>query len=185
MSELPEPVADEAERLTRLARAAVDDAERNAYLTERDELLAEHDYTARVREDDDGEALVCHPAEWVEDGTVRPEQIDDVDRGVERQLSGTGDPEDWETVAEHNDQLVGRVAAEHDDAHLANARALADFASNHYAKPIDDLTRDELREFVDDYFVRNAWPTERQRSFVEASVRIVFEKTDARCPIEE
>jgi len=47
-------------------------------------------------------------------GTVRTDRIEDVDRGVERRLSGAGDPDDWETVAETNDELVDDVAADHE-----------------------------------------------------------------------
>jgi hypothetical protein len=184
MSDLPEKVVDEAERLTRLARQAIDEAEARAYLGEREELLAEHGYVARVRDDDGAEVLVCHPDEWVEDGVVQTDRIDDVDRGVERLLSGAADPDDWETVAAANDELVERVAADHDDVHAENARALADFASNHYAKPIADLTRAELREFAEEYLPRNGWPSDRQLAVVEDSVGIAFEKTDVSCPLE-
>lgn len=183
MSDLPEDVVQRAERLTRLARAAVDPAESKAYREERDELVAEHDYTVRIREDDD--VLVCYPSEWVEDGTVRTGRIDDVDRGVERRLSGAGDPDEWEEVAEANDEVVDQVAAEHEDVHASNVRALADFASNHYAKPIRDLTRPELGEFMEEYLPRNAWPTDRQKRVVEDSVEVAFEKTDVSCPLTE
>ncbi|MCU4801085.1 rnhA operon protein [Halobacteria archaeon HArc-gm2] len=184
MTELPDDVVAEAERLTRLARQAVDPAESKAYRTERDALIGEYDYTVRIREDDDADVLVCYPSEWMDDGTVRTERIEDVDRGVERRLSGAGDPDDWEAVAETNDELVEDVAADHEDVHAANARALADFASNHYAKPITELTRSELREFIEEYLPRNAWPTDRQLARVEASVEVAFEKTDISCPLE-
>jgi hypothetical protein len=169
--ELPEDVLDRAEELTRLARQAVDDAEAAAYREERERLLAEHDYTARVREDDRA-VLVCHPAEWVEDGTVVPERVEDIDRGVERPLEGPGVGAEWEVVAEHNDEVVQQVAAEHGEVHGANARALADFCSNHYAKPIETATDEELDEFVEEYFPRNAWPSDDQTAVVEESVRL-------------
>lgn len=184
MSDLPDDVVQQAERLTRLARSAVDPAESKAYRTERDELAAEYDYTVRIREDADTDVLICYPSEWMEDGTVQTDSIDDVDRGVERQLSGAGDPDDWEEVAETNDEVVEQVATEHEDVHAANARALADFASNHYAKPIHDLTKGELREFAEHYLPRNAWPTDRQLAAVEDSIEIAFEKTDVSCPLE-
>lgn len=184
MSDLPDDVVAEAVRLTRLARQAVDPAESRAYRDHRDELVAEHDYTVRIREEDDYDVLVCYPSEWVEGGTVRTDRIDDVDRGVERQLSGAGDPDDWEEVAAVNDEVVERVADDHADVHAENVRALADFASNHYAKPIEELTRDELREFVEEYLPRNAWPSDRQRAVVEDSIEVAFEKMDASCPLE-
>ena len=184
MTDLPDAVIDEAERLTRLARDAIDDAEARAYREDRDARLAEYEYTARVREEDSRDVLVCHPAEWVEDGQIHTERIDDIDRGIERPLSGPSEDADWPVVAAHNDDIVTQVAEEEAQVHAETARALADFASNHYAKPIEELTRAELREFRDDYFERNAWPSDRQRSVVDESLRRTFEKTDVSCPLD-
>jgi len=173
--ELPKDVVQRAERLTRLAREAVDESEATAYREDRTELLAEHEFTARVREDDAGETLVLHPDEWTEDGTIRTERIEDTGRAVELSLSGPGDPDEWDTVAEFNDAVVEAVREEHGAVHGATARNLADFMGNHYAKPIAEATPDELAEFREEYFVRNAWPTEEQQSALEESVRLTVE----------
>jgi len=180
---MPPEVVDEAERLTRLARDAVVDEEVAAYREHRADLLDDHDYTARVREDDTRDVLVLHPDEWVVDDTVHPERIDDLDRGVEVPLSGPGEGDDWEVIDLHNRELVEAVRDEHGDTHAANAAALADFMGNHYAKPIDSATRGELKEFLDDYYRRNAWPTPEQRSVVEESVRLTFAVAGERCPL--
>ena len=182
MTDLPSDVLERAERLTRLAREAVDESEATAYLDERDALLGNHDFTARVREDDTAEVLVCHPAEWVEDGVIRPGRVDDVDRGVEIQLSGPGDPEEWEAVDERNRAVASAVAEDHGAVHGATATALADFMSNHYAKPIAEATPDELEEFRTEYFRRNAWPSDEQRALLEESVRLALEKSGGRIP---
>ncbi|MFC6975504.1 rnhA operon protein [Halomicroarcula sp. GCM10025709] len=182
MTELPADVIEEAERLTRLAREAVDEDEAAAYRADRDDLLAAHDYTARVREDDTGDVLVCHPEEWVADGVIHPDRVEDIDRGVERQLSGTGDPDEWDDVADANETIAETVAEEHGPVHGATARALADFMSNHYAKRIADATPAELDEFETEYFPRNAWPSEEQRSLVGESVQIAVEESDGRRP---
>ncbi|MFC6787066.1 rnhA operon protein [Halobaculum halobium] len=179
--ELPERAVDAAERLTRLAREAVDDAEADAYRADRAERLAEHDFTARVRDEDD--TLVCYPEEWIEDGTVQIDRIDDTDRAVEVSLSGPGDPDDWAEIEEHNAALVDAVAEAHSEIHAANARAFADFMGNHYARPMDSATEAELSEFLDEYFPRNAWPSEEQRDAVRASLRYVFEAADERTPL--
>lgn len=171
---IPADVVDDAERLTRLADRAVDPNEAAAYRERRDELLAEYDYTARRREDDDGETLVLHPDEWLdEDGQVRMDRID-VDDGVELSLSGPGDDE-WTDVEAHNRGVAEAIAEKHGDPHGTNAHRLADFASNHYAKRVESLTRDEQREFVEEYFPRNAWPSEAERAAVEESVTLVAE----------
>jgi len=175
--ELPLEVVDEAERLTRLAREVANEDEAETYREARDELLADTDFTARVREDD-RDTLVLYPEEWVVDGTVHPDRVDDVDRGIERSLEGPGASEDWDTIEEHNRAVADRVAAEHGETHGQNAHALADFASNHYAKPIDDLTREERAEFLDEYFVRNAFPSDDQKAVVEESVQFAVEIAD-------
>ncbi len=169
---LPESAADEAERLTRLAREATDPDEAEAYRSERDSLLCEHGFAARVREDDDGDTLVCYPSEWLSDGTIQVGAIDDVSRGIEISLSGTDSGDDWEHVDAHNREVAATVAQRHGEPHAATARALADFASNHYAKPIEDLTDGECREFRTEYFPRNAWPSDEQRTRIEESVRL-------------
>jgi hypothetical protein len=173
-TELPETVIDEAERLTRRAREAVDPNEAAAYREKRASLVAEYDFTARVREED-RDTLVLHPAEWVDDGRILPDRVDDLDRGIERPLEGPGEADEWEATEAHNRELAESVDAEHGSVHGANAHALADFASNHYAKPIDRLTGEELQEFYDEYFPRNAWPTDDQKAVVEESVQLVLE----------
>jgi len=181
--DVPPEVIDEGERQTRLARQAVDGQEAEAYRAERDGLFEEYDYETRIREDRNRDVFVAYPTEWLEDGTLQPTEVDDVDRGIERPLSGAGDPDEWHCVAERNDEVVERVAADHDEVHAQNARALADYASNHYAKPIEGLTEPELRAFLAEYFPRNTWPSERQRALVEDSIELTYEKLDVRCPL--
>jgi len=182
MPELPTDVIEEAERLTRLAREASEESERDAYLTRRAELLDDEEFEPRVRSEDSREVLVLHPAEWLDDGTIRPDRIEDTDRAVEIPLTGPGDPDDWEAVHEHNAAVVEQVRENHGEPHADNARALADFMENHYARPIESATAAELAEFRTEYYPRNVWPTEEQREIVERSIEIVFETTDRRVP---
>ncbi len=180
--ELPEDTIAEAERLTRLAREAVDDAEADAYRADREERLAEHGFTARVREEDAGAVLVCHPAEWVADGTVRVERIEDTDRAIERRLSGPGEPGEFEAVESHNREVVNKIEARAGALHAENATAFADFMSNHYVRRVETATGEEIREFLEWYFPRNAFPSEPQREAVEESLRIVFAVADRETP---
>ncbi|WP_254537304.1 DUF7108 family protein [Halomarina litorea] len=202
---LPERVADEAERLTRRAReaeaatpladadshptaaelAATAAEEATAAREERDALLAEHGYTARERVDSGsrrdaeggtrGVTLVCYPEEWLEDGTVRFDRIDETSRAVERPLDAPAEEADWESVDERNREVAAAVEDAHGPIHGANARAFADFMSNHYAAPIGAATRRMREEFLTEYFPRNAWPTDEQRSLVEESVNVAVE----------
>lgn len=178
--ELPDEIAERAERLTRLAREAVDDAEAEAYRGERAELLTDHDFRARVRDEDMGATLVLHPDEWVADGTIRTDRIDDTDRAVEVSLSGPGDPDEWGAVDEHNREVVARVREAHGEVHGDNAAAFADFMGNHYARPVESATNAEVEEFLEEYFPRNAWPTDKQRALVEESIEYIFEAANKK-----
>jgi len=180
MPDLPADTQDEVERLTRLARQAVDESAAVAYRDQRAALLEEHDYEARIRNEDTGDVLVCYPSEWVKDGVIQPDMVEDTDRGVEIRLSGPGDPDEWDEIEDRNRAVVDAVRDDHGDAHAATARALADFMGNHYAKPIAEATPDELAEFREEYFPRNAWPTERQRELLDDSIELTLKKAERR-----
>jgi hypothetical protein len=174
---LPVDVITRAVTFTRRLRQAVDDAERAAVSAERDRLLADHGYVARVREDAAGKTLVLYPDEWVEDGVVRVDRVEDPGRAVERSLSGVGS-DDWDAVEAHNRRVAERVRAVHGDPHGATAHAYADFMSNHYAKRLEAASPAERREFREEYLPRNGWPTEAQREAVEESLRRIEETAE-------
>ena len=178
-TEIPQDVLDEVERLTRLARAAVDEQEAAAYRDRRESLLAEYEFTVRVREDDTHDTLVLHPEEWLDDGVVQMDAVEDVDRGIERPLGGPGDGEDWDAVAARNRAIAEAVAEQHGAVHGETAAALAEFMHNHYAKPIDSATDDEIAEFVTEYFPRNAWPSDEQRDRIDQSVTLTLDVADS------
>ena len=161
------------------SRDVSDDAEAAAYRADREALLTEHGYAARVREDSDGDVLVLYPAAWLEDGTVQVDRVEDVSRGVEVPLSGPGEGRDWEAVEAHNREIAETVAAAHGEPHGETAHALADFASNHYAKRLESLTPAERREFREEYLPRNGWPSEAQRDVVAESLRLTLAAGDA------
>ncbi|WP_435195717.1 DUF7108 family protein [Natronomonas sp. EA1] len=173
---IPDDVLQEAERLTRLAREAVDENETAAHERRRAAILDEHGYTARVREDGVSAILVLHPSEWVEDGVIQPSRIDDIDRGIELPLEGPATDADWEEVEEHNRALAEEITAEHGEVHGRTAHAFADFMGNHYVKPMDEATPRERKEFREDYFPRNAWPTAEQKAKLAESLSLVVEE---------
>ncbi len=178
--ELPPDLVSEVRRLTRLARRAVDDDEAAAYREDRDERLAAHDFVSRVRTDDD--TLVLYPEEWIVDGTVRVDRVTDTSRAYELTLSGPGDPDEWDDVEDHNAAVVAAVGEQHGDLHRRNARAFADFVGNHYAKEVEAATGEEVREFLTEYYPRNAWPTDAERAVVRESLQYVFAAADATPP---
>lgn len=182
-AELPANVVDEAERLTRLERQAADENEAAAYRSRRTELLEPHEFTARIRDDGDA-VLVLHPEEWHDDDAdvIRTDRVEDLSRGIEIPLEGAGDPDDWDAVDAHNRNLVAQVRADHGDVHGENARLLADFAGNHYAKSIESLTAAELAEFLTEYVVRNAWPSAAQQDALEESIELVYEAAGESVP---
>lgn len=185
-TELPPETVEEAERLTHLARGAVDDDEAAAYRTRRSELLADYGFNARVRENEGGgETLVCHPVEWLDsNGVVDMSAIQDTDRATEVRLSGRGEQGSWADAEEYNRAIVETVREEAGSVHAENARAFADFMGNHYALPFDDARPVHVREFIDEYYPRNAWPSDEAEAVLETSLRHVFEKTQSRYPLD-
>jgi len=174
MTDLPDDVVTEAERLTRLTRNAVDDDAAAAYRERRDDLLDEHGFAARVRDDD--HTLVCYPVDWLDDdGQVKIADVEDTDRAAEVSLAGPGKQGDYEAAAERNAELVGLVRVEHGEVHGENAAAFATFMNNHYARPMDTASERERAEFLAEFFPRNAWPTEEQREAVEQSLSYVID----------
>ncbi|MFB6093996.1 MAG: rnhA operon protein [Halanaeroarchaeum sp.] len=177
----PPDVIEEAERLTRLARRATDDAEAAAYRDRRETVLAEEDFVARVREDDDGATLVCHPAEWVdEEGVVDLDAVEDLGRGVEVSLSGADAGDGWAETDAHNRAHVEAVRERHGDRHAENARAFADFMGNHYAAAVEDATGRQIGTFLREYYPRNAWPSGDAAASVNRSVRLLLETARER-----
>lgn len=180
---LPSHVVTEALRLTRLAQRAPEAAPAAAsqdqstlsaaerYRDERKELLRDHGFRARIREDDRGKTLVCYPAEWVSDGEVELGAIEDTGRAVERRLDGTGESREWESVAQHNGHIAETVENAHGVPHGRTARAFARFMSSHRVRHIETATAADVREFVDEFFPRNAWPTDDQKATVMRSLR--------------
>lgn len=179
--ELPEDVIETVERLTRRARRA--DDERAATLRDRrDDLLADHDFEARVRPERDGDVLVCHPAEWLEDGEVVIERIDDRSRAIERPLDRPEADGDWAAIDADNRAVVESVRERYGPVHAANVAAFADFMSNHHALRIADATADHVAEFRNEYFPRNAFPDDDQHAVLAESLRRAFEFVDGPSP---
>ncbi|RAW44642.1 hypothetical protein DQW50_13505 [Halorubrum sp. 48-1-W] len=169
--DVPREVVEEAERLTRLARDAVDPAATEGYRDRRDELVTDHEYTPRLREEDD--TLVLYPEEWMESGTVQLDRVEDTDRAVEVSLSGPGDADRYREVAAYNDAVVDAVAERAGGVHAETARSFAAFMSNHYVRAVDDATPEMRAEFREEFFPRNAWPTDEQRTALEESLETI------------
>lgn len=200
---LPPDVAEEAARLTRLARDAEErdptsgpyedetldsqpPREADVYRDRRDQLLAHFDYVSRVREEREGGlTLVCYPEEWLdESGVVRLDAELDTTRAVEIPLSGPGEQGDFECAAAANNELVEAVREKYGGDHAANVRSFADFMSNHYARPAESASAAEVWEFLEHYYPRNAWPTDEQAAMVEESLRSAFEARDKGYPLD-
>jgi hypothetical protein len=176
--DVPVAAVDEAERLTRLAREAesaeptpeIEEAA-DQYRERRDALAAEYGYTARIRDEDD--ALVLYPDEWMDDGTVQLDRVEDTDRAVEVSLSGPGDADRYREVAAYNEAVAEEVAEREADVHARTAETFAAFMSNHYVRPVDDATPAMRAEFREEYLVRNGWPTDDQLDAVDESLSVI------------
>ena len=173
--DVPTEAVDEAERLTRLAREATDPDEAQRYRMRRERIADDYGYAVRIRETDD--TLVLYPDEWIEAGTVQFDSVEDTDRAVEVSLSGPGDADRYREVAAYNDAVAETVAeiapAETAETHAATARSFAAFMSNHSVRPVDESSPEMREEFSEEFFPRNAWPTDEQRRHVAASLELV------------
>ncbi|MEZ3163639.1 hypothetical protein ABNG03_07595 [Halorubrum sp. RMP-47] len=176
--DVPAEAVDEAERLTRLAREAESaeptpeiEAAAEQYRERRDALAAEYGYTVRVRDEDD--TLVLYPDEWMDDGTVQLDRVEDTERAVEVSLSGPGDADRYREVAAYNEAVAEAVAEREADVHARTAETFAAFMSNHYVRPVDDATPAMRAEFREEYLVRNGWPTDEQLAAVDESLSVI------------
>lgn len=154
----------EAARLTRVALSGDVEARER-----RDALAEEHGYEARVREDG---VLVLHPAGWLnEDGVVDMEAFD-ADEAYEVPLDGRG----YDEAREANDSLLeefeDREEAREED--IFNARSFVEFCENHHATAVENVGEEHVREFLDDYYVRNVWASDEAEERVEESLRLLL-----------
>lgn len=184
--QLSEAVIDEAVRLTRLAQRAPESApagtfgeepslsEADRYRRERNELLEEQGFRARLREDDHGLTLVCYPAEWLQQGEVDLAAVEDTGRAVERRIDGTGGSDSWQPVAEHNREVAEAVATRYGEPHARTARSFGRFMASHRVRRVETATAEDILEFVEEFFPRNTWPTDAQRSVVMRSLRLTI-----------
>lgn len=174
MPELPDRVVDTAKAMTRAGRRGTH-AEPEALRRRRDALLDQYGYAARVREDESGPVLVCYPEDWIEDGLFQPEAVDSTDDAVEAPLWTARTDEDWAAIDAHNRALADAVAGRHGQVHGANAVAFGTYMANHHATRVEDATAEQVREFLDEYFPRNAWASADQAAAIERSLERLYE----------
>jgi len=166
--DVPADTVDEAERLTRLARRTEDEAAAAFYRERRDELVTDHDYVPRLREEDD--TLVLYPDEWMDDGRSSSTGSRPPTGPSRCRCRGPGDAGRYREIAAYNDAVADAVADAHDAVHADTARSFAAFMSNHYVRAVDDATADMRAEFREEYFPRNGWPTDEQLAVVDESL---------------
>jgi len=155
---------DEAARLTRVAVGGDDDARER-----RDEIAEEHGYDTRVREDG---TLVLHPADWLDENGVVDMDAFDAGEAYEVPLDGGG----YEEACEANDALLEDFVEDADEDEVFNARAFVEFCENHHAVAVENVRREHVEEFLEEYYVRNVWADESAEERVEESVRSLLEE---------
>ncbi|MFB6198554.1 MAG: rnhA operon protein, partial [Halobacteriaceae archaeon] len=171
--DIPPEDVDKIVRLTKLSLRATDPDEAEAYREHRDSIAEDHEYLVRLR---DGDTVICHPEEWLDDeGKIKMNAIDDTDRAIEREFDTGRADESWERIDSHNKDIARRVFEEYGATHGENAKAFADYMSNHVAKRVEDASSTEIDVFLRDYYPRNAWPSDEQRTLVVKSIRHMLE----------
>lgn len=175
---LPPAIRKTALQLARQAQRASDDESARLH-ARREALLGEYGFTSRIREDETGHVLICYPAEWIADGTIDREAIDDLERAEELPLDEPSDGESWSAIAANNRKLADRIREAHGPVHGANADALVSFANNHRAAPIRAMDGADIEEFLTEYYPRNAWPSEAERAAIDESIELVLEMAES------
>ena len=154
----------EAARLTRVALSGDEKAHER-----RDAVAEEHGYEARVREDG---VLVLHPADWLdEDGVIDMEAFD-ADEAYEVPLDGRG----YDEARASNEALLDVFEETADEADIFNARAFVEFCENHHATAVENVGEEHVREFLDDYYIRNVWASEEAKERVEESLNLLLKE---------
>ncbi len=170
---LPAAIRETALGLARKeSRSSAEEAAR--LRARREALLEEFGFTSRIRDEDERAVLVCYPSEWIVEGTIDREAIDDIDRAVELPIDGPVDPESWSALATDNQKLAKQVHTHHGPIHGNNADAFVVFMNNHRARPVRSATSDDIEEFLTEYYPRNAWANEDERAVVEDSLDLLF-----------
>lgn len=159
---------EEVIRLTREALAGDEEAR-----MERDEFVQRHGYRARYREDD--RVLVLYPDDWVEDGEVVLDEVEDVDRALEVDLEREME---WRDAHRENEEVLREFEERFDDWQAYNARAFTEFLENHYSTSIHGATERLVEEFLGEYYPRNVWPPEEAEGCVEESVELLLETAE-------
>jgi len=157
---------EEAARLTRVALSG-DERRRKEAREERDELAAERGYRAWVRDDS---TLVLHPEEWLNDDGVVDMEAFDADEAYEVPLDGGG----FEEARAANDALLEGFEKDASEQDVFNARAFAEFCENHHATAVKNVSEKHVREFLEEYYVRNVWAPEDAEERVEESLRLLL-----------
>jgi hypothetical protein len=169
---LPSSVQEKVVSLTRRSRRESNDN----HLNRRDQILDKYDLEARVRDEDD--TLVIYPTEWIDsNGNIDFSEVDDKNNAIEISLSGPNKDADWEEVYQYNMRIVSRVRDEFGDVHAKNIEEFGEFLANHYLKKITEATEEEKKDFMNEFFVRNVWSTDKQESVLDDSLEIVEEVT--------
>ena len=65
---------------------------------------------------------------------------------------------------------------------LAIIAPFLDAGSDRCVQIFEDATGAMVRTFLQEYYPRNAWPSEKQRAVVEQSLDVLFEVADADVP---
>lgn len=152
---------------------ATESDRQQALRNERNALLEAYDLSGWIRSDDDGAVLVCHPQEWIVDGTVDHEAIESLDDAIEIPLDET--TADWKQIAATNRSVVEQVHREHGTVHGENAAAFATFMNNHRSKLIEHARAADIEEFLTEYYPRNVWPREAAAQVVKDSVKLTVD----------
>lgn len=173
MAEGPDRDAEWVQEVVAVARAAVGARRDAGELDRMEDIAGDHGYRARLRDDD---VLVLHPDDWLDDEGVLHGDVDP-DDALEIHLGDSGGAE--EARMRNDDLLEGFEADVEDEDVRFNVERFAEYCENHHGVAVDEVTSQQVEEFVDEYYPRNVWPSGSAEEKLESSLRALGRYVDA------
>lgn len=171
MAEPPDRDASWVDEIVSVARASLgkDDA---GELDEAKETAESHGYRFRLRDDD---VVVIHPLDWLDEDGIVKEDVDP-EEALKVELGGSGGVEE---ARSRNDEVMEDVEDLVDDGDLLfNVRRFVEYCENHHAAAVDEVTRVQVEEFLEEYYPRNVWASREQEDKLQGSLATLFEHVE-------
>ncbi|MFB6284114.1 MAG: hypothetical protein ABEK59_09320 [Halobacteria archaeon] len=140
-----------------------------------EEMAEREGYSLNYRTDD--AVLVVYPEYWTRDGVVDFDAVEDTDAAYEFPLETKG--LDFPELRKRNSRILDRYRRETEDSdHVYNAEAFVEYLENHHHTTVKAATEEQVKYFLEDYYVRNVWPPEGAEEKLTESLKELLRIAD-------